>query len=45
VAAKRLWIRIGAPWNLEATLNGRVLRDLPTVTGNVIVTAEALVPA
>jgi transcriptional regulator with XRE-family HTH domain len=45
VAAKRLWIRIGAPWNLEATLNGRVLRDLPTVTGNIIVTAEALVPA
>jgi cytoskeleton protein RodZ len=45
VAGKRLWIRIGAPWNLEARLNGRVLSSLPTDTGNVFVTPAGLSPA
>jgi cytoskeleton protein RodZ len=45
VAAKRLWIRIGAPWNLDARLNGRALRGLPADTGNVFVTAAGLEPA
>jgi transcriptional regulator with XRE-family HTH domain len=45
VAAKRLWIRIGAPWNLDARLNGRTLRGLPADTGNVFVTAAGLEPA
>jgi Helix-turn-helix domain/RodZ C-terminal domain len=45
VAGKRLWIRIGAPWNLEARLNGRPLRDLPVDTGNVFVTPAGLTPA
>jgi cytoskeleton protein RodZ len=45
VAAKRLWIRIGAPWNLDARLNGRALRGLPADTGNVFVTAAGLQPA
>jgi cytoskeleton protein RodZ len=45
VAAKRLWIRIGAPWNLDASLNGRALRGLPADTGNVFVTAAGLQPA
>lgn len=37
-ASKRLWIRMGAPWNLEARLNGRAVRGLPADTGNVVVT-------
>jgi len=45
VAGKRLWIRIGAPWNLEATLNGRGLSGLPIDTGNVLVTPAGLSPA
>jgi|SRR5438093_2196358 len=45
VAARRLWIRIGAPSNLDARLNGRALRGLPTDTGNVFVTAAGLEPA
>jgi hypothetical protein len=45
VAGKRLWIRIGAPWNLEARLNGRVLSSLPTDTGNVLATPAGLSPA
>jgi cytoskeleton protein RodZ len=44
VAAKRLWIRIGAPWNLDARLNGRALRALPANTGNVFLTAAGLEP-
>jgi Helix-turn-helix domain/Domain of unknown function (DUF4115) len=35
---RRLWIRIGAPWNLVARLNGRVVGQLPVRPGNVIVT-------
>lgn len=36
-ARRRLWVRIGAPWNLEARLNGRPVRGLPADTGNVLV--------
>jgi cytoskeletal protein RodZ len=41
----RLWIRVGAPWNLEARWNGRPLRGLPADTGNVLVTRRGVVPA
>jgi cytoskeleton protein RodZ len=44
VSGRRLWIRIGAPWNLDASLNGRVLRALPADTGNVLVTSAGLTP-
>jgi len=40
-AATRLWIRIGAPWNLDATLNGKAT-PLPGSTGNVIVTTSGV---
>jgi hypothetical protein len=40
---KRLWIRMGAPWNLEARLNGRT-RALPGETGDVVVTRAGLDP-
>jgi hypothetical protein len=33
----RLWIRIGAPWNLDATLNGKRVQ-LPGSLGNVVAT-------
>ena len=39
--ARRLWIRIGAPWNLEARLNGKPVR-LPTSIADVIVTPTGL---
>jgi cytoskeletal protein RodZ len=39
--SKRLWIRIGAPWNVDATLNGRGL-SLPTTTGSVVVTSTGV---
>jgi hypothetical protein len=44
-ARKRLWVRIGAPWNLEARLNGRAIRGLPADTGNVLVTRAGVRPA
>jgi cytoskeleton protein RodZ len=37
----RLWIRIGAPWNLDGTLNGKRVQ-LPGSTGNVIATTRGL---
>lgn len=40
-----LWIRIGAPWNLDVSVNGRKLRGLPPDTGNVLVAGSALHPA
>jgi hypothetical protein len=33
----RLWLRIGAPWNLELSLNGKPATALPRVPGNVVV--------
>jgi hypothetical protein len=40
-----LWIRIGAPWNLDAVLDGRTATGrLPASTGDVIATAAGLEP-
>jgi hypothetical protein len=36
---RRLWIRLGAPWNVDATVNGKP-RSLPQITGNIVVTAS-----
>lgn len=33
----RLWLRIGAPWNLELSLNGKPATALPPGPGNVLV--------
>jgi hypothetical protein len=40
-AAQRLWIRIGAPWNADATVNGSRVR-LPAVVADAVVTATGL---
>jgi cytoskeleton protein RodZ len=42
-ASTRLWIRIGAPWNVDATLNGKAVQ-LPASTGDVVVTPAGLSP-
>lgn len=40
---KPLWIRMGAPWNVEATIGSRsVTSDLPTSTGNAQATAHGI---
>jgi Helix-turn-helix domain/RodZ C-terminal domain len=41
--ANRLWLRIGAPWNVDATLNGR-RAQLPAALANILVTPRALRP-
>jgi hypothetical protein len=38
---KRLWIRLGAPWNANARLNGKPVR-LPTETANIVVTSRGM---
>jgi len=45
LVGKRFWIRIGAPWNLDAKLNGRLLTGLPQITANVLVTTAGMRPA
>jgi cytoskeleton protein RodZ len=45
IAGPRLWVRIGAPWNLDATLNGRRIADLPADTADVLVTPAGIAPA
>ena len=42
-AATRLWIRIGAPWNIDATLEGKPVA-LPNALGNVLVTQRGIRP-
>jgi hypothetical protein len=39
---KQLWIRMGAPWNLLARLNGHRVTGLPKWPANVIVTPTGL---
>jgi RodZ C-terminal domain len=38
---RNLWMRIGAPWNLDATLDGKPIQ-LPAATGDVVVTPAGL---
>ena len=38
----RLWLRIGAPWNLELWLNGKPATALPPGPGNVLVDRNGL---
>lgn len=38
---RRLWIRLGAPWNVDASLNGRRV-SLPGSIGNVVVAPHGL---
>jgi cytoskeleton protein RodZ len=40
-SGKRLWIRIGAPWNLSASVNGKAV-TLPSTLANVVVTRSGL---
>jgi cytoskeleton protein RodZ len=44
-ARPRLWLRVGAPWNLAVRLNGRVVRALPEQTGNLLATRAGVRPA
>jgi transcriptional regulator with XRE-family HTH domain len=37
----RLWVRFGAPWNVDATVNGKTAQ-LPSALGNVVVTASGV---
>jgi Helix-turn-helix domain/Domain of unknown function (DUF4115) len=38
---RRLWIRFGAPWNAQATLNGKSVR-LPSAIADVLVTSSGM---
>ena len=40
-----LWIRFGAPENVDLTLNGKPLRNVPQGSANVLVTPRGTRPA
>jgi cytoskeletal protein RodZ len=40
--ARPLWLRVGAPWNLDVRIGGRMLGGMPSTTANVLVTASGL---
>lgn len=42
---KTLWIRLGAPWNVDARIGGRTAAGLPLRTGNVVAGPSGLSPA
>ena len=41
---QQLWVRIGAPWNLDVLLNNRNLSGLPPVPGNILITRRGIEP-
>lgn len=41
---QRLWVRVGAPWNLDVLLNSRSVAGLPSVPGNVLITRQGIEP-
>jgi len=40
-----LWVRIGAPWNLDLSVAGRAVSGLPTAPANVIVSKSGIAAA
>ena len=40
-----LWVRMGAPWNLDLTVAGRPVAALPTAPANVLVSTSGVAPA
>ena len=41
----RVWLRVGAPWNLDVKIGGRVATGLPAQAGDVEITGSGLSPA
>lgn len=39
---QRLWVRIGAPWNLAVLLDGRSASGLPPGPGNILITRHGI---
>jgi hypothetical protein len=40
-----VWFRVGAPWNLDVRLGGKLQHGLPTDVGNLLLTQQGLKPA
>ena len=43
--SKRMWVRVGAPWNLDVTLAGRAVSGLPTQVGDVYLARAGMTQA
>ena len=42
---RALWVRIGAPWNLDLSVAGRAVGGLPTAPANVLVSKSGVAAA
>jgi len=40
-----VWLDVGAPWNLDVRLGGKLAHGLPSQAGNVLLTRSGLKPA
>lgn len=45
LAGGPVWIDMGAPWNLDVRLGGKLVSGLPTQVGSVLLTRRGLRPA
>ncbi|MBX5475019.1 MAG: DUF4115 domain-containing protein [Thermoleophilia bacterium] len=43
--APRVWFRVGAPWNLDVRVGGRLVHGLPSAPANLLLSARGLTPA
>ncbi len=43
--APTVWVRVGAPWNLDVRVGGRLVSGLPPGVGNIVLSARGLAPA
>lgn len=43
--AHAVWFRVGAPWNLDVQVGGKVVGGLPSQPGNLLLTSSGLSPA
>ena len=41
----RVWVRVGAPWNLDVTIGGKLASGMPSQPGDLEITGSGLSPA
>lgn len=45
ILSPRVWLRVGAPWNLDVKIGGKLASGLPARPGNVLLSSAGVSPA